>query len=66
MPLPAGDDDVLMPADLQKIAVNMEKNYRTGENWWAAGHQPEPEGLLHSGDMTDDNTDRAEVPDGTE
>ncbi|EGT3611399.1 type IV conjugative transfer system coupling protein TraD [Morganella morganii] len=36
MPLPAADDDKLMPDNIQKIAQYMEKNYRTGENWWAA------------------------------
>ena len=36
MPLPSADDDKLMPANIQKIAQYMEKNYRTGETWWAA------------------------------
>ncbi|CDM88730.1 TraM recognition domain-containing protein [Xenorhabdus bovienii] len=35
MPLPTGDDDdALMPANLQKIAEQMRRHYRTSENWW--------------------------------
>ncbi|STU59922.1 TraG-family protein [Klebsiella pneumoniae subsp. ozaenae] len=37
MPLPSGDgDDALMPANLQKIAEEMQRNYRTSESWWSA------------------------------
>lgn len=37
MPLPCGDrDDALMPANLQKIAEEMQRNYRTSESWWSA------------------------------
>ncbi len=40
MPLPAADDDDLMPASLQKIADDMRKHYRTSESWWSAGSMP--------------------------
>ncbi|HDJ1451137.1 TPA: conjugative coupling factor TraD, PFGI-1 class, partial [Serratia rubidaea] len=39
MPLPSGDgdgDDAMMPANLQKIAEEMQRNYRTSESWWSA------------------------------
>ncbi|AWK40980.1 hypothetical protein J8V43_16620 [Photorhabdus laumondii] len=40
MPLPAADDDDLMPISLQKIADDMRKHYRTSESWWSAGSMP--------------------------
>ncbi|MNI45520.1 hypothetical protein D3C73_999480 [compost metagenome] len=37
MPLPSGDgDDAMMPPNLQKIAEEMQRNYRTSESWWSA------------------------------
>ncbi|WP_226019888.1 type IV conjugative transfer system coupling protein TraD [Serratia symbiotica] len=37
MPLPADNDDPHMPASLEQLADNMEKNYRTDETWWTGG-----------------------------
>lgn len=37
MPLPAGHDDLHMPASLKQLADDMEKNYHSGETWWTGG-----------------------------
>lgn len=41
MPLPAVENDALMPDNLQAIAAAMAKNYRTGESWWTSEALPD-------------------------
>ncbi|ELQ9310777.1 type IV conjugative transfer system coupling protein TraD [Serratia marcescens] len=49
MPLPSGDgDDALMPPNLQKIAEEMQRNYRTSESWWSASTVM-PDSLVRGG-----------------
>ncbi|AYC17870.1 hypothetical protein DZA65_00965 [Dickeya dianthicola] len=35
MPLPASENDPLMPESIEKIAEYMQRNYRTAESWWS-------------------------------
>ncbi len=34
MPLPSSKNDPLMPPNLESLAADMERDYRTGETWW--------------------------------
>ncbi len=47
MPLPADNDDPHMPASLEKLADNMEKNYHTKETWWTGGDMTFVGGVSH-------------------
>ncbi|MCF6955255.1 conjugative coupling factor TraD, PFGI-1 class, partial [Klebsiella pneumoniae] len=40
MPLPAAGDDAFMPESISQIAGYMQKNYRTGDEWWSGGAMP--------------------------
>ncbi|WP_227160301.1 type IV conjugative transfer system coupling protein TraD [Enterobacter cloacae] len=40
MPLPASDNDSLMPDSLSQIADAMKRNYRTGDVWWTGTSLP--------------------------
>jgi conjugative coupling factor TraD (TOL family) len=42
MPLPVDDDDPLMPESIQRLARQMEQDYRTGESWWSGSKNPLP------------------------
>ncbi|MHB0818474.1 type IV conjugative transfer system coupling protein TraD [Stutzerimonas stutzeri] len=42
MPLPASNDDDLMPENLEVLANYMRKNYRTSSQWWT-GSTPDDE-----------------------
>ncbi|WP_445375469.1 type IV conjugative transfer system coupling protein TraD [Photorhabdus tasmaniensis] len=60
MPLPAADDDDLMPASLQKIADDMRKHYRTSESWWSGSAMPDDRqvdlnAVLNTAVLTDDS-----------
>ncbi len=41
MPLPAAEDDALMPDNLRQIADDMQRNYRTSDTWWSDTILPE-------------------------
>ncbi|ELY9987098.1 hypothetical protein SP747_005267, partial [Salmonella enterica] len=41
MPLPATDNDTLMPENITQLAESMSATYRTGEQWWSGSPQPE-------------------------
>ena len=41
MPLPAAEDDALMPDNLRQIADDMQRNYRTSDTWWSDTVLPE-------------------------
>ncbi|HGB3473876.1 TPA: type IV conjugative transfer system coupling protein TraD, partial [Salmonella enterica subsp. diarizonae serovar 61:l,v:z35] len=41
MPLPATDNDTLMPENITQLAESMLATYRTGEQWWSGSPQPE-------------------------
>lgn len=69
MPLPAADDDELMPDNIQKIAQYMEKNYRTGETWWTASSfsdEMNERGKSEPSENAVMSSDTGEGKDGTE
>ncbi|HAV1239802.1 TPA: type IV conjugative transfer system coupling protein TraD [Salmonella enterica] len=41
MPLPAADNDALMPENIAQLAEYMQSGYRTGETWWNGTVLPE-------------------------
>ncbi|MEM7923992.1 hypothetical protein Q4Q65_19770, partial [Morganella morganii] len=41
IPLPAAEDDALMPDNLRQIADDMQRNYRTSDTWWSDTVLPE-------------------------
>ncbi|MFG6656226.1 type IV conjugative transfer system coupling protein TraD [Scandinavium sp. M-37] len=41
MPLPAADNDTMMPDNIAQLAASMEAHYHTGEKWWNNATQPE-------------------------
>lgn len=41
MPLPSAGNDEFMPENILQIADYMQKNYRTGEQWWRGAVMPE-------------------------
>lgn len=41
MPLPASNDDDLMPENLEALAGYMRKNYRTSGQWWSGTAAPD-------------------------
>ncbi|ERH64289.1 hypothetical protein N172_03650 [Pantoea dispersa EGD-AAK13] len=43
-PLPADNKTDLMLESLQKIAAEMQRNYRTSEAWWSGAAGAEPPG----------------------
>lgn len=49
MPLPADTNDPMIPESIQRLALYMRENYRTGETWWSAASEtsmPVPGGSL--------------------
>ncbi|MGL4725375.1 MAG: type IV conjugative transfer system coupling protein TraD [Scandinavium sp.] len=43
MPLPASENDALMPESIRQLAALMQANYHTGEQWWNNVAVPEGE-----------------------
>ncbi|OLU25502.1 conjugative coupling factor TraD, PFGI-1 class [Pseudomonas sp. PA15(2017)] len=46
MPLPASNDDDLMPPNLETLANYMRKNYRTSSQWWSGAPVPDDDSVL--------------------
>ncbi|MDN8600299.1 type IV conjugative transfer system coupling protein TraD [Citrobacter sp. S2-9] len=44
MPLPAAENDALMPQSIATLAEQMQASYRTGEQWWSGAIMPESQG----------------------
>ena len=55
MPLPAVENDALMPENLQAIAAAMAKNYRTGESWWTSAAMPDAPLMAEDADTEADD-----------
>ena len=51
MPLPAADNDELMPGSITQLAEYMQANYHTGEQWWNNAAVPDTD-IDHSALLT--------------